>query len=553
MKNKLRSQKVIEGAAGAYARALYRSGGNRDEDLRKPMIAVVNSWNEVTPGHRHLRELAQFVKEGIWAAGGTPLEFNTIAPCDGIAQGAGMHYILPARDIVAASVELMVQAHQFDGMVMLASCDKVIPGMLIAAARLDIPAIFLPGGPMPPRRYKGRNWAACDVKEAIGALREGKITEEEFEEIERGLCTGAGACNMMGTASTMSCLVEALGMGLPGSSTIPASDALRWRLARETGARIVELVQEGVSASEIITEKSLENAARVSLGIGGSSNALLHLPAIAREVGVSFPLERFDSLSRGTPLIAKFKPASPHTISDLDEAGGVPAVMKVLSPLLHLDCLTVSGKTLREQLRGIEVLRDDVIRTLENPISPEGGIAILKGNLAPGGAVVKQSGVNPSMMVHEGPAKVFDSEEEVRDHLMSKRVQPGDVLVIRYEGPKGGPGMRELSIPAAILVGMGLEDSVAMVTDGRFSGATRGPCIGHVCPEAAEGGALAAVRDGDIVEIDIPARKLNLKVPEEEIRNRLKDRSPPEPKVDRGFLKLYSRLVGPANEGAILL
>jgi len=552
-KTKLRSREIMEGLAGAYPRALYRSMGFSDADLEKPLIAIANSWSEFTPGHFHLRELGRFVKDGVWAAGGMPVEFNTIAPCDGIAQGRGMHYILPSREVVAASVELMVEAHQCDGMVMLCSCDKIVPGMLMAAARLDIPTIFLTGGPMLPGKHQGRTIVLSDVKEAMGRLKAGEITEEEFQAIESYACPGPGSCAFMGTANTMACIAEAAGLSLPGCATIPAVDARRYRLARETGRRIVELVEERIKVSHILAEETFENGIRVAMAIGGSSNVLLHLPAIAAERGINISLDDFDRLSRETPLIAKFKPASSFNMLDFDEAGGVSAVLKVLAPLLHLDVKTVSGKTLRESLEGIKILRPEVIRALEDSIAPEGGIAILKGSLAPEGAVVKQSGVHPSMTKHTGPARVFECEEEVREQLLSKRVQPGDVLVIRNEGPRGGPGMRELSIPAAVLVGMGLGDAVATITDGRFSGATRGPCIGHVSPEAFVGGPIAVVRDGDMIEIDIPARRLDLRVPDEEIARRLAGWRPRSPAATTGFLGFYSRHVGPAERGVVLM
>jgi len=526
--------------------------GYTDEDFRGPLIAVVNSWNELTPGHYPLGELAKHVKAGIWAAGGTPVEFGTIAPCDGIAQGMGMHYVLPSREIIAASVEVMIEAHRFDGMAMLCSCDKVVPGMLMAAARCDIPTIVLTGGPMLPRCSGETVWVASDIKEAIGAYASGRIDAARFSEIESDACASPGTCSMMGTAITMSCIVEALGLSLPGAATAFAGDARRFRLARGTGARIVEMTRDGTRARAFLTPESMENAIRLSLAVGGSSNAILHFLALAAEVECPLKLDDFDALSRSTPLIARFKPASDCTISDFDDAGGVMAAMNVLSPLLHLDVPTVVGETLRENVRRARARNASVIRTLEDPLAPEGGIAILRGTLAPQGAVVKQSAVHPSMRVHTGPAVVCDSEEDVRDRLLSGAVRRGDVLVIRYEGPKGGPGMRELSIPAAMLVGMGLDDSVAMVTDGRYSGATRGPCIGHVCPEAAEGGPLAAVQDGDRVRIDVPSRRLDLGVPDRTLSARLASWTCPAPKMDRGMLRAYVRSVRGADEGARL-
>lgn len=549
----LRSQSLLRDIRqGAYARAFLASLGLTQEDMGKPLVGIANSWNELVPGHVHLRELARFVKDGIWAAGGTPLEFNTIALCDGIAQGRGMHYVLPSREVVAASVELTLEAHRLDGVVMLGSCDKIVPGMLLAAARCDIPTIFLTGGPMLPRSFEGEQWVASDVKEAIGRFTRGEIGEAEFRELEARTCASVGICNMMGTAMTMCCLAEAMGLALPGTATLSAVDSRRRTLAKEAGRRAVELIREDLRPSKILTQESLLNAVKVALALGGSTNTLIHLPALAGELGLELGLETFDELSRNTPLLTKCKPASKVTLTDFDEAGGVLALMGELRELLNLEVLTVSGKTLEELTREARSLNPAAIRPLSDPLSPEGGLAVLKGNLAPGGAVVKQSGVEPSMMVHSGPAKVFDSEEEVRDYLLQKDVRAGDVLVIRYEGPRGGPGMRELSIPAAILVGRGLGDKAAMVTDGRYSGATRGPCIGHVTPEAFEGGPLAAIRDGDIIDIDIPKRTLDVRLKEGELKERLKDFRPPEPRIKRGFLSFYSKHVRPSSEGASL-
>ena len=548
----LRSQELLSGVTGVYARALLRPMGYSDDDFKKPLIAVVNSWNEINPGHYHLRELANFVKQGIWMAGGMPVEFNTIAPCDGIAQGEGMHYILPSREVIAASVELMIQAHRCDGMVMLASCDKILPAMLMAAARCDIPTIFLPGGTMLPRKFADASRVTSDIKEAIGAFNTGKISAEKFAEIESLTCASVGACSMMGTANTMAAIVETLGLALPGSATIPAVDARRPQLAKATGKRIVELVKQDARALQFITSESLENAIRLALAIGGSTNMILHMLALAQEAGIQMELGDFDRLSRNTPLIAKFKPASNFTLLDFDEAGGVPAALKAITSLLHQDVPTVTGKKLSEILADVVIRRQEVIHSLEQPLASEGGIAVLYGNLAPQGAIVKQSAVVPQMQCHVGPAKVFNREEEVRDSLSAKKVAPGDVLVVRYEGPKGGPGMRELSIPAAMLIGMGLGDSVAMLTDGRFSGATRGPCIGHICPEAAEDGPLALVEDGDEIVIDIPRRVLDIKVSEEELKRRRLAWHPPKEVVSKGFLSFYRQHVGSADKGAIL-
>jgi dihydroxy-acid dehydratase len=548
---------VFEGVAGAYPRALYRSMGFTEGDFQKPLIGIVNSWSEVDPGHFHLRELAAWVKEGVREAGGAAAEFNTVAPCDGIAQGRGMHSILPLRDVIAASVELMVQANRFDGIVMLCSCDKIVPGMLMAAARLDLPTIFVTGGPMLPGRVTGPDGAEreiilSDVKEAMGRYKAGRIAEEELYEIECRACGGPGACAFMGTANTMNCIVEALGLSLPGCATLPALDPARADLCRASGRRIVELVRAGVRAGQLLGQSSLENAVRVTLALGGSTNATLHLPAIAHDAGADVTPDTFDALGRSTPLIARFAPASRLTVVDLHAAGGIPAVLNVLAPLLDGAAPTVDGRTIGEIGAAARILRDDVLHPLNAPLSPQGGIAVLRGSLAPGGAVVRQSSVAPAMHHHVGPARVFESEEEVRDSLMARDIRPGDVLVIRNEGPAGGPGMRELSIPAALLVGMGLGKSVAMVTDGRYSGATRGPCIGHVCPEAYLGGPIAAVREGDLIEIDIPNRRLTLHVPDEEIARRLVEWRPRPPAITTGYLGLYSRIVSQADRGAVL-
>jgi dihydroxy-acid dehydratase len=549
---KLRSRESLEGIDGTYARSLYRASGYTSSDLKKPLIAIANSWTEANPGHYHLRELANHVKNGIISAGGMPVEFNTIAPCDAIAQGRGMHYILPSRDIICASVELMLQAHQFDAVVMLCSCDKIIPGMLMSALRCNIPTIFLTGGTMLPFNSNNGAMVACDVKEAIGKYKSGEINEKELEYIESNACCSPGLCSMMGTASTMSCIVEALGLSLPLCSTMPAMSSAKRVSAKLTGEQIMKVLDYGLTPRQIITEASINNAIKVGMSIGGSTNMLLHIPAIAKEAGIDVPLDIFDEISRKTPLLAKFKPASQFTLMDFHFAGGIPALMKEMQLLLELDLLTVTCSTIRENLANVNIKKNDVIHSLDNPLASEGGIAILYGNLAQKGAVVKQSAVSPKMMVHSGPAKVFNSEEDVREYMSSKSVKHGDVLVIRYEGPKGGPGMRELSIPAALLIGMGLGDSVAMITDGRYSGASRGPCIGHVCPEAVEGGTIALIEDGDIIDIDIPNRKLNVRLSESEIQKRKINWKPIPPKAQGGFLDIYRKMVRGANEGAIL-
>jgi len=545
---------LFKGVHGAYARALYRSMGHTTKAFRKPLIGVMNSWSEAVPGHFHLRTLARWVKEGISAAGGLPIEVGIPAVCDGIAQGKGMHAVLPLRDVIAASVELMALANQFDGLVMICNCDKIVPGMLMAAASLDLPTVFVTGGPMAAGNIpgSGRELILSDVKEAMGQLAAQKISPEEFEQIEQHACPGPGACAFLGTANTMNIIVEVLGLSLPTCATLPAVCPEREDLCHRSGKRIVELVESDLTARSLINHSGLHNAIRVLLAIGGSTNAVLHLPAIASAAGICLDIELFDQLSRSTPLIGKFRPASPYTINDLHQAGGVPAILNILGPLINLDEMTVEGKKLKEIAAQARVLRPDVLHPLDAPLAREGGIAILHGTLAPGGAVVKQSAIDPEMLVHTGPAVVFECEEEIAQHLTTQVVQAGSVLVIRNEGPRGGPGMRELSIPAAMLVGMGLGSSVAMVSDGRYSGATRGPCIGHVCPEAYAGGPIALVQDGDLIEIDIPNRKLNLLVSEQELSRRKLEWEPRQPAIIGGFLGLYSQLDVQANHGAVL-
>ena len=542
----------------AYERALYYGCGYSYEDLKKPKIAIVNSWNAINPGHIHLQKLSQFVKEGVREAGGTPMEFNTIAICDGIANSGNFSkYVLPSREVIAESIECTVKAYNFDGMVMLCSCDKIIPGMLLAAARCNVPTIFLTGGVMEPKTFedgplKGKTFVTSDIKEAIGQYNVGKITKAELFLIESQTCCTPGACNMMGTASTMACIVEAMGLSLPGCATMSAISEVREELCRETGRTVIKLFKANIKALDIITHSSIENAIKVALSFGGSTNMILHMCALSHEIGGTLNHFDFDNLSKSVPLLAKFKPASDYNLTEFHNAGGVRVLMKKLSLHLDLSAKTVLGLTLKDYLELVDVNEYHIIRNIDDPIEKEGGIAILKGNLAPEGAVVKQSAVNPKMRHHIGPAKVFESEEEVRDALMSRKVQEGDILVIRYEGPKGSPGMRELSIPAAILVGMGLGDSVAMITDGRYSGATRGPCIGHVCPEAIEGGPIAIVQEGDKIEIDIDNRQLNLLIPKKEIERRLKTWKKPEPKIKSGYLDLYRRVVSSAKYGAYI-
>ncbi len=542
----------------AYERALYYACGFSYKDLLKPKIAIVNSWNEINPGHIHLQKLANIVKEEIRKAGGTPMEFNTIAICDGIANSGNFSkFVLPSRDIIASSIECTIKAYNFDGMVMLCSCDKIIPGMLLAAARCNIPSIFLTGGIMEPKHFedgplKGKTYVTSDIKEAIGEYKAGRLSKKEFFLIESQTCCSPGACNMMGTANTMACIVEAMGLSLPGCSTMGAINKEREELCKQTGRIILELVKNDVKALDIITHKSIENAIKVALSFGGSTNMILHMCTLSYEIGGSLNHFDIDNLSKSIPLLAKFKPASEYNLTEFHEAGGVGILMKKLSHVLDLSTKTVLGLMLKDYLNPIEIKDYQIIRNFEDPIAIEGGIAILTGNLAPDGAIIKQSAVNPKMRHHKGPAKVFECEEDVRDALIKGLVKEGDILVIKYEGPKGSPGMRELSIPAALLVGMDLGDSVAMITDGRYSGATRGLCIGHVCPEAYDGGPIAIVQNGDEIEIDIDSRKLNLLIPQEVIENRLKEWKKPDPKVKSGYLNLYRKIVSSAKVGAYL-
>ena len=537
----------------AYYIGLMNSVGYRNKDLAKPVIGIVNSWNDVNPGHKPFAQLAGYVKEGIWAAGGTPAEFTVPAPCDGMAQGEGMHYILPQRDLIAASIETMVEAHGFDGLVFLASCDKIIPGMLMAAAHLDLPAVFLTAGAMLPHLEDGREYVTSDLKEAIGKRKKAEIDEETFDSWRTHFCASAGTCSMYGTANTMGAFLEASGVAPFGSSTMLFCEAAKVRQSRDVGERAVELVRQNLRFSDFLNQTSLTNGILYVSATGGSTNAVLHLMALAGVMGVKLSLQDFDQIQASVPVIAKFKPSAEWNINDFHRAGGVPAVLSTIRQYLDPAAKLVMGGTLAEYLANYRKPVDRaVIRSLEAPLLPGGCFSILGGNLAPLGAVVKKSGVEPGMYRHIGPAVVFDSEEAVRDYLLNVEVKPGSVLVIRYEGPKGGPGMRELSIPAAMLVGMGLHTSVAMVTDGRFSGATRGPCVGHVCPEAWEGGPLALVENGDIIEIDLEQKKLELRVPAEELQRRRENWQRPQRKL-RGTLAAYRAGVGGAEQGAVWL
>lgn len=552
----MRSSIIKEGPERAANRSLLKATGVTDSEMRKPFIAVVNSWNDIIPGHIHLNKLAEAVKAGIRNAGGVPFEFHTIGVCDGIAMGhEGMKYSLPSREVIEDTIELMVKAHQFDGIVLIPSCDKIVPGHLMAAGRLDIPAIVVTGGPMLPGYVDDKYTDLISVFEGVGAYSAGKLSELDLKRLENLSCAGAGSCAGMFTANTMACMTEALGLSLPGCATAHAVDAKKARIAKESGERIVEMIRENLTPRKIVSLKSFENAIMVDMAIGGSTNTTLHLPALAHEFGLHLPLEKFDELSRTTPHLISLRPSGPNFMLHFDRAGGVQAIMQRLSSKLHLDQLTVNGKTIGENLKEFDIvnpkLNKEIIATLEEPIHTEGGIAVLKGNLAPDGSVVKQAAVDPKMRVYTGPAKVYDCEEDAMESILAGNVKPGDIVVIRYEGPKGGPGMREMLAATAAIGGMGLLESVALITDGRFSGGTRGPCIGHVSPEASEGGPIALVKDGDMIEINIPERTLNLKISEEELKKRKAVFVPPKKEVT-GYLARYQRAVHSANTGGIV-
>jgi dihydroxy-acid dehydratase len=537
----MRSDEMKQGLARAPHRALLKSLGLTNEDIAKPFIGIANSFTTIVPGHVHLKIIGEAVKEGIVAGGGTPFEFNTIAVCDGLTMGhEGMRYSLPSRELIADSVEIMVQAHRLDGMVMISNCDKVTPGMLMAAARLDIPAMSVTGGAMKSGSLKGKKVGVNDVFEGMGRFLAGRIDEEELAHLENVACPGCGSCNGLFTANTMACLTEALGMSLPYCATALAVSSAKLRIARETGEKIVDLVSKGLTPSKILTREAFTNAIAIDMALGGSTNSVLHLSSVAKEAGISLSLKLFDEMSKKVPHLCNMVPSGPYDMEDLDLAGGVPALMKELAPFLQNGVQTVTGKTLGENIRNAKVLNSEIIRPLGKPVHAGGGIAILRGNLAPKGAVVKTVAVSPKMLRHIGPAKVFDSENESVTAMTKKQIQPGDVIVIRYEGPKGGPGMPEMLIPTATIAGMGLSESVALITDGRFSGATRGPCVGHVSPEAFEGGPISVLKDGDVITIDIPNRKLKVALSEKELKKRTEAWKPRKQKVTKGYLSRYS-------------
>ena len=548
-----RSGTLTNGIERSSHRALLYSTGLEEKDLHKPMIAIVNSFTEMVPGHFHLRELAQCVAQGVWEAGGVPREFSTIAICDGICQGhKGMSYPLPSRELIADSIEYMIEAHQFDAMVLLPGCDKIVPGMLMGAMRCNIPAIVVPGGPMMPGNSKEFPMLTLtDMRELIGRTQTGKMSVEDLMAAEQTALPGVGTCSMLGTANTMSCLAEVLGMSIPGCGLAHAVSAKKRRIAKQSGYRVVEMLKEDLTPRKIMTKEALRNGIIVSMAIGASTNSTLHIPAIAHEAGIDVSLKDFDELSRKVPYLCNIKPSGAHPLLDLENSGGIPAVMKAVEPLLNWDALTCTGKTVKENLKDVPLVENDVLFSLEHPKKPEGGLAILSGSLAPDGAVVKQAGVKPSMQHFEGHARVFTSMEDACHAVSGGEIKQGDILVIRYEGPKGGPGMREMHMVTSLIVGRGMDEMCALVTDGRFSGSSRGPCIGHVSPEAAAGGPIAIVEDGDPILIDIPGRKLELQIPQEEIERRLAEWKPLR-KNRTPALNRYASLVTSADQGAIL-
>ncbi len=548
----MKSDAVKKGIERAPHRSLLYALGCSPQDLDKPLIGIVNSFTEIVPGHVHLREIAAAVKEGVRAAGGVPFEFNTIAVCDGIAMNhSGMKYSLPSRELIADSVEIMAEAHAFDALVFIPNCDKIVPGMLMAALRLNLPAIFVSGGPMLAGHVNGQKVDLNNVFEAVGAVSAGNMSEAELTHLEQLACPGCGSCAGMFTANTMNCLTEALGMGLPGNGTIPAVDARRRTLARRAGEQVLKILEDDTRPREIITSDAIFNAFTVDMALGGSSNSVLHLMAIAHEAGIAFNLSAVNDIARRTPYLCSLRPVGPHHIEDLDRAGGIPAVMNQLKSLLNLKPLTVTGKTVGENLTGVKTLDKEVIRSIKTAHSATGGLALLFGNLAPEGSVVKKAAVAPEMLVHRGPARVFDSEEEATKAILAKKINAGDVLVIRYEGPKGGPGMREMLTPTSLITGAGLDKEVALITDGRFSGATRGASIGHVSPEAAARGPIAAVKEGDIINIDIPGNKLNVELTDKQISDRLAKVPAFKSRIKSGYLARYIENVSSASTGAV--
>ncbi|WP_022670294.1 dihydroxy-acid dehydratase [Hippea alviniae] len=550
-----RSDIMLKGPERAPHRSLFKADGYTDIELNRPIIAIANSYNTIVPGHVHMQQLVEAVKYGIYMAGGTPIEFNVIGVDDGIAMGhLGMHYSLPSRELIADSVETMVNAHPVDGLVILPACDKIVPGMMMAVARVNIPSIMISGGPMLAGRYNGTDIDLAQVFEGVGKYLNGQITEEELKEIEDAGCPSCGSCSGMYSANSINCISEVLGLSLPGNGTIPAPMAARVRLAKIAGMKIVELVNRGIKPRDIMTKEAFMNAIAADMAMGCSTNTVLHLLAIANEAKVDLTLDDFDKMTDIVPDLCAFSPVGPYHLQDLDEAGGMMALLNRLEPLgiLNHDCITVTGKTIYENYKDAKVYRDEVIRPLDKPYYPKGGLTILKGNLAPDGAVLKQSGVDTSMNKFVGRARVFDSEDEALKAIFGKQINKGDVVVIRYEGPAGGPGMKEMLQPTSAIAGMGMDKDVALITDGRFSGATRGLSVGHISPEAARGGLIALIEEGDKIEFDVEKKTMNLLVDDKTIEERKKNFKPKPPKITEGWLARYSKMVGPASKGAVL-
>jgi dihydroxy-acid dehydratase len=552
----MKSDSVKKGIERAPHRALFKSMGYTDAEIGRPLIGIANAANTIIPGHVHLDKITEAVKAGVYMAGGTPIEFGVIGVCDGIAMNhIGMKYSLASRELIADSVEIMATAHGFDALVMVPNCDKIVPGMLMAAARLNIPTVIISGGPMLAGRHPERGKVdLITVFECVGAVRSGKMTEAELLSVEDAACPTCGSCAGMFTANSMNCLTEAIGMGLPGNGTIPAVMASRIRLAKQAGMSVMNLLEKDIRPRSIMTDKAFRNALTVDMALGCSTNTVLHLTAIAKEAEVDIDLNLINEISKATPHLCSLSPGGKDHLEDLNRAGGIPAVMNELSRsgFLNEDCLTATGKTVRENIKSARILDPEVIRSLETPYHKEGGLAVLFGNLAPEGGVVKQSAVLDEMLRHEGPARVFESEEAATAAIMEGKIKKGDVIVIRYEGPQGGPGMREMLTPTSAIAGMKLDAHVALLTDGRFSGGTRGASIGHISPEAMQGGPIAIVQEGDIISIDIPGKAINLKLPEEEIKKRLSQWSPPEPKITRGYMARYAKMVSSASQGAVV-
>jgi dihydroxy-acid dehydratase len=554
----MKSDNAKKGIERAPHRSLFKAMGYTDSEINRPLIGIADSTNSIIPGHIHLDKIVEAVKAGVYMAGGTPIEFGTIGVCDGIAMNhTGMKYSLGSRELIADSIEVMAVAHAFDAMIMVTNCDKIVPGMLMAAARLNIPTIVISGGPMlageHPEKAGSEKIDLVTVFESVGAVLSGKMTEKELSAIEDAACPTCGSCAGMFTANSMNCLTEAIGMGLPGNGTIPAVMAARIRLAKEAGMQIISLLEKNITPKKIMTEKAFKNALTIDMALGCSTNTVLHLTALAKEAGVDIDLNLINEISKVTPHLCSLSPGGKDHLEDLNRAGGISAVIKELSGagLINDECITVTGKTVGENTRDKIILDNNVIRSIDNPYHSQGGLAIMFGNLAPDGCVVKQSAVLDEMLCHEGPARVFDSEEDAGKAIMENKIKKGDVIVIRYEGPRGGPGMREMLTPTSAIAGMKLDAHVALLTDGRFSGGTRGAAIGHISPEAMQGGPIAIIQEGDLISIDIPEKNITLKVSEEEIQNRLSKWSPPKPNITHGYMARYARMVSSASEGAV--